>query len=81
MSTYLYGTLAALGGAVIYANLPTKWTIGAIAPTADYLSKAFLIPIKDEHNVNREDGSEVNFLFSSTNGVRHQKFFLLNRLW
>ena len=54
-----YGALAALGGAAIYANLPTRWTIGAVVPTAAYLSKDFLVPVHDEHNVKQEDGVEV----------------------
>ncbi|KAF1764894.1 hypothetical protein GCK72_004845 [Caenorhabditis remanei] len=41
-----YGAAAALGGAFIYANLPTYLTIGAVAPTFAHLAAAKLIPIK-----------------------------------
>lgn len=54
-----YGALAALGGAFFYANLPTRLTIGAIAPTAAYLSRAKLIPIADEARVDEANVVEV----------------------
>ncbi|WKX93511.1 hypothetical protein Q1695_011074 [Nippostrongylus brasiliensis] len=59
-----YGALAALGGALLYANLPTRLTIGAIVPTAAYLSKAKLIPIADEARVDESNLVEASSLFA-----------------
>ncbi|CAJ0939668.1 unnamed protein product, partial [Mesorhabditis belari] len=58
-----YGALAALGGVVIYANLPTRLTIGAIAPTASYLASAKLVKIDDEKNVDKSKAVEASTLF------------------
>ncbi|EGT34998.1 hypothetical protein CAEBREN_23670 [Caenorhabditis brenneri] len=41
-----YGAAAALGGALVYANLPTYLTIGAVAPTFAHLAAARLTPIR-----------------------------------
>ncbi|VDO42790.1 unnamed protein product [Haemonchus placei] len=56
-----YGAIAALGGAFLYANLPTRLTIGAVVPTAAYLSQAKLIPISDEAQVNERLAVQVTF--------------------
>ncbi|PIO75835.1 hypothetical protein TELCIR_02102 [Teladorsagia circumcincta] len=45
-----YGALAVAGSALLYANLPTRWTLGAAVPSVDYLSKAKLIPIIDDES-------------------------------
>ncbi|KAK6035457.1 hypothetical protein COOONC_27038 [Cooperia oncophora] len=58
-----YGALAALGGAIFYANLPTKLTIGAVVPTAAYLAKAKLIPIFDEAHVDEKIAVQASSLF------------------
>ncbi|KHJ98628.1 hypothetical protein OESDEN_01382 [Oesophagostomum dentatum] len=59
-----YGALAALGGAILYANLPTRLTIGAVAPTAAYLAQAKLIPISDEAHLEETKTTEASTLFS-----------------
>ncbi|CAJ0586830.1 unnamed protein product, partial [Mesorhabditis spiculigera] len=59
-----YGALAALGGAIIYANLPTRLTIGAIAPTAQYLASAKLVKIDDEKSVDKSKSLEASTLFN-----------------
>uniref|UniRef100_A0A0K0D0A8 Peroxiredoxin-like 2A n=1 Tax=Angiostrongylus cantonensis TaxID=6313 RepID=A0A0K0D0A8_ANGCA len=59
-----YGALAALGGAILYANLPTRLTIGAVVPTASYLSTAKLIPVKDEAQVDETNAIQASSLFS-----------------
>uniref|UniRef100_A0A1I7TGH4 Peroxiredoxin-like 2A n=1 Tax=Caenorhabditis tropicalis TaxID=1561998 RepID=A0A1I7TGH4_9PELO len=41
-----YGAVAALGGALVYANLPTYLTIGAVAPKFAHLATAKLTPIR-----------------------------------
>ncbi|RCN30030.1 hypothetical protein ANCCAN_24202, partial [Ancylostoma caninum] len=64
MAMFGYGALAALGGAFLYANLPTRLTIGAVAPTASYLSGAKLIPIPDESRVDETKMMEASSLFS-----------------
>uniref|UniRef100_A0AC34FWF5 Thioredoxin domain-containing protein n=1 Tax=Panagrolaimus sp. ES5 TaxID=591445 RepID=A0AC34FWF5_9BILA len=46
-----YGAVSAVVGAILYANLPTSITIGAAAPTVDYLLNAKLIKIDDEKDV------------------------------
>lgn len=56
-----YGALAVGGAATIYANLPTRLTLGAIAPTYEFLSKAKLIPIEDENNVDKNAAVEVSY--------------------
>ncbi|XGW09113.1 hypothetical protein V3C99_011430 [Haemonchus contortus] len=58
-----YGAIAALGGAFLYANLPTRLTIGAVVPTAAYLSQAKLIPISDEAQVNERLAVQASSLF------------------
>uniref|UniRef100_A0A8R1DY18 Peroxiredoxin-like 2A n=1 Tax=Caenorhabditis japonica TaxID=281687 RepID=A0A8R1DY18_CAEJA len=40
------GAVAALGGALVYANLPTSLTIGAVAPTYPHLAASKLVPIR-----------------------------------
>lgn len=82
MTTFVYAGLAALGGAAIYANLPTRLTIGAIAPTYTHLSKALLVPVKDENNMKMEDGIEEIFLFvyKRSSIFRPRRFFPRVRL-
>ncbi|CAI4229683.1 unnamed protein product [Auanema sp. JU1783] len=58
-----YGALAALGGAIVYANLPTRLTIGAVAPAASYLAQAKLFPIKDDTAVEENKEFEASQLF------------------
>ncbi|CAB3404676.1 unnamed protein product [Caenorhabditis bovis] len=41
-----FGALAALGSAIFYANLPTRLTIGAVAPSFSYLAQAKLLNVK-----------------------------------
>jgi hypothetical protein len=41
-----YGALTALSGAAIYANLPTRYTLGHIVPTVSYLANGKLLPIE-----------------------------------
>ncbi|KAI6189813.1 Selenoprotein U [Aphelenchoides bicaudatus] len=43
-----YAIGAALAGTAIYANLPTKYTLGHIVPTVTYLAKGRLLPINKE---------------------------------
>uniref|UniRef100_A0AC34R457 Peroxiredoxin-like 2 activated in M-CSF stimulated monocytes n=1 Tax=Panagrolaimus sp. JU765 TaxID=591449 RepID=A0AC34R457_9BILA len=43
-----YGAVSAVLGAVLYANMPTKYTIGHVIPTVSYLSKAKLIKLDSE---------------------------------
>ncbi|VDM71084.1 unnamed protein product [Strongylus vulgaris] len=64
MQKFTYGALAALGGAIFYANLPTRLTIGAVAPTFEYLSKAKLIPIPEESSIDEKRVKEASTLFS-----------------
>ncbi|GMT20071.1 hypothetical protein PFISCL1PPCAC_11368, partial [Pristionchus fissidentatus] len=40
--------------ALIYANLPTRLTIGHITPPLSHLKKAKLVKIEDEHSIDRE---------------------------
>jgi len=37
-----YGALSAIVGSVLYANLPTRYTIGNVVPTVQYLAKGVL---------------------------------------
>jgi len=37
-----YGALSAIVGSVLYANLPTRYTIGNVVPTVQYLAKGTL---------------------------------------
>lgn len=46
-----YGAASALLGAVLYANLPTKYTIGAVVPTAKFLAEARLKKISNEKDL------------------------------
>lgn len=46
-----YGAASAVLGAVLYANLPTKYTIGAIVPTAKFLAEAKLKKINGEKDL------------------------------
>ncbi len=46
-----FGAASALAGAVIYANLPTRLTIGAVAPTIAFLNQAPLKKIDSEKDV------------------------------
>lgn len=59
-----YGAAAALGGALVYANLPTYLTIGAVAPTFAHLAAAKLVPIrggpKEKEVVERNEQFTVN---------------------
>ncbi|ETN74155.1 hypothetical protein NECAME_13174 [Necator americanus] len=64
MAMLVKGAVAALGGAFVYANLPTRLTIGAIAPTAAYLSEAKLIPISDESRFDEGNILQASSLFS-----------------
>ncbi|KIH60545.1 hypothetical protein ANCDUO_09203 [Ancylostoma duodenale] len=64
MAMFGYGALAALGGAFLYANLPTRLTIGAVAPTVSYLSGAKLIPIAEESRVDEAKMVQASSLFS-----------------
>ncbi|EYB84544.1 hypothetical protein Y032_0314g2224 [Ancylostoma ceylanicum] len=64
MGMFGYGALAALGGAFLYANLPTRLTIGAVAPTASYLSGAKLVLISDEARVDETKMVQASSLFS-----------------
>ncbi|CAI5440964.1 unnamed protein product [Caenorhabditis angaria] len=50
MEYFGWTSLAALSSAVIYANLPTRLTIGAVVPTFAHLAKAQLVPISGEPN-------------------------------
>lgn len=43
-----YGAVSAVFGAVLYANMPTKYTIGQAIPTVSYLAKAKLIKLDSE---------------------------------
>ncbi|KJH51212.1 hypothetical protein DICVIV_02577 [Dictyocaulus viviparus] len=65
MEAFEYGVLAALGSAFLYANLPTRLTIGAVIPTVSYLSKAKLLPITDEAHVDQGKVVEASSLFSA----------------
>ncbi|KAI1718366.1 ahpC/TSA antioxidant enzyme domain-containing protein [Ditylenchus destructor] len=46
-----YGAVSAVLGAVFYANMPTRYTIGAVVPTVQYLSEATLKKISSEKDV------------------------------
>ncbi|CAI2327526.1 unnamed protein product [Caenorhabditis sp. 36 PRJEB53466] len=63
-----YGAVAALGGAVIYANLPTYLTIGAVAPTFAHLAAAKLVPIRgapgEKEKVERSEQFTAESLFT-----------------
>ncbi|CAD6192188.1 unnamed protein product [Caenorhabditis auriculariae] len=62
-----YGAFAALGGALIYANLPTRLTIGAVAPTASYLAKAKLVPVRgnpeEPEKIDKSEEIEASKIF------------------
>ncbi|KAJ1370962.1 hypothetical protein KIN20_032806 [Parelaphostrongylus tenuis] len=64
MAMFGYGALAALGGAILYANLPTRLTIGAVTPTVSYLSEAKLISVGDEAKVYEGKVVQASSLFS-----------------
>uniref|UniRef100_A0A1I7XDK0 Peroxiredoxin-like 2A n=1 Tax=Heterorhabditis bacteriophora TaxID=37862 RepID=A0A1I7XDK0_HETBA len=64
MAMFGYGALAAFGSAFLYANLPTRLTIGAIIPSASYLAGAKLTPIKEENNVSEKDTIQASSLFA-----------------
>lgn len=52
ISQYLsYGAISAIVGAVFYANLPTRFTIGSVGPTFDFLKKASLKKIESEKDI------------------------------
>uniref|UniRef100_A0A7E4VIQ2 Peroxiredoxin-like 2A n=1 Tax=Panagrellus redivivus TaxID=6233 RepID=A0A7E4VIQ2_PANRE len=52
VGSYLgYGAVSAVLGAVFYANLPTKFTLGGVAPTVSYLAAAKLIKIETEKDI------------------------------
>ncbi|KAK0411286.1 hypothetical protein QR680_005581 [Steinernema hermaphroditum] len=46
-----WGAASALTGAVLYANLPTRFTIGAVTPAASYLAGAKLHKVDSEKDV------------------------------
>ncbi len=46
-----WSVASALAGVVIYANLPTRLTLGAIAPTIEYLAAAPLKKIDNEQSI------------------------------
>lgn len=46
-----YGAIAAALGAIAYSNLPTRYTIGAVVPTAQYLAEARLKKLDSERDV------------------------------
>jgi len=46
-----YGLATAISGAVLYANLPTRYTLGSVIPTVQYLAKGRLLPIENEKPV------------------------------
>ena len=55
LTSYLgYGSLVAACAAITYANLPTRLTIGAIVPTADYLAKGRLTPFDKNDQVDHD---------------------------
>lgn len=42
MRYFFCGAVSALAGAILYANLPTRYTIGATSPKAQFLNKTIL---------------------------------------
>uniref|UniRef100_A0A914E004 Peroxiredoxin-like 2A n=1 Tax=Acrobeloides nanus TaxID=290746 RepID=A0A914E004_9BILA len=42
---------AAIGAALFYANLPTRYTLGAVVPAVQHLADATLYKVDDEKNV------------------------------
>lgn len=46
-----YGALSALFGTVLYANAPTRLTIGGVVPTAKYLAEAKVKKLDSEKDV------------------------------
>ncbi|PIO69584.1 hypothetical protein TELCIR_08587 [Teladorsagia circumcincta] len=68
-----YGALAVAGSALLYANLPTRWTLGAAVPSVDYLSKAKLIPIIDDESRIDEKISVLVAVVHETKGVNEFK--------
>ena len=46
-----YGAVSAVVGALFYANLPTRWTIGTVGPTFNYLVDAKLKKIESEKDI------------------------------
>ncbi|GMT14640.1 hypothetical protein PFISCL1PPCAC_5937, partial [Pristionchus fissidentatus] len=51
--TGLAGAAAAFSGAVFYANLPTRWTIGHVVPAVNHLMAAKVIKIDKEDSIDR----------------------------
>ncbi|KHN88052.1 Redox-regulatory protein [Toxocara canis] len=50
-----YGVVTALGGAIVYANLPTRWTLGNIVPTVQYLRDTELRRIEAGNKLNKPE--------------------------
>lgn len=46
-----YGAISAVVGAILYSNLPTYLTLGAVTPTFNYLKDAKLKIIESQKNV------------------------------
>lgn len=46
-----YGVFSAAIGAVFYANLPTRITLGNVSPTAKYLANGILKQISSEKDI------------------------------
>ncbi|VDK49248.1 unnamed protein product [Anisakis simplex] len=50
MDMIKYGTAVVLGGTVLYANLPTRFTLGNVVPTVEYLGETELRKVINEDN-------------------------------
>ncbi|KAI6186681.1 Selenoprotein U [Aphelenchoides besseyi] len=61
----VFGYLAAAvaGSAILYANLPTRLTLGNIYPTAAYLSQAKILPIEKGKDIQNAQPIKASNLF------------------
>lgn len=46
-----YGVLSAAIGAIFYANIPTRYTLGSVAPTGKYLAEGLLKKLDSEKDI------------------------------
>jgi hypothetical protein len=60
---YVIGAVTtAIGAALFYANLPTRYTLGAVLPAVQHLADATLYKVDDEKNVLTAKPIKVGFL-------------------
>uniref|UniRef100_A0A915MAA4 Uncharacterized protein n=1 Tax=Meloidogyne javanica TaxID=6303 RepID=A0A915MAA4_MELJA len=69
------GAVSAMVGAIIYANLPTRLTIGGVVPTVEYFRKANLKLIeRGKGDAAIFEGKNVLFNSYSELTIAHKNF-------